>query len=137
MNDVTEPRQRVVFGRRHGKALRKVQKHLVDTLLPRIRVSLDGDAVVPGELFPDSAIRTYWLEIGFGAGEHLAWQADQHPDIGIIGCEPFINGVASLLRYIERDGLQNVRIWQEDARDVLTALPTASVASRRASWVEW
>ena len=57
-----------------------------------------------------------WLEIGFGGGEHLAWQAAANPGTGIIGCEPFINGVAKLLTRVRDDDLSNVRFYRNDAR---------------------
>jgi tRNA (guanine-N7-)-methyltransferase len=68
-----------------------------------------------------------WLEIGFGGGEHLAWQAAANPDVGIIGCEPFVNGVAKLLAEIEDRDLANVRIHDGDARDLLDLLAPASL----------
>ncbi len=72
-------------------------------------------------------VSDFWLEVGFGGGEHLAAQAVAHPGIGIIGCEPFINGVAGLLDHVEREGLGNVRIFDDDARFLLDALPDASI----------
>ena len=80
----------------------------------------------PQNLFPakPSAI---WLEIGFGGGEHLAAQAAANPDVGLIGCEPFVNGVASLLDHVDRLQLKNVRVFPNDARLVLDALPAASL----------
>ncbi len=68
-----------------------------------------------------------WLEIGFGSGEHLLWQAERHPTIGFIGCEPFINGVSSLLGQIEASGIKTIRIHDGDAREVLDWLPDASL----------
>ena len=68
------------------------------------------------------------LEIGFGGGEHLVAQASAHPAQRFIGVEPFINGVASCLRHIEESGVQNVRLHQGDARDVIARLPDESVA---------
>jgi tRNA (guanine-N7-)-methyltransferase len=68
-----------------------------------------------------------WLEVGFGGGEHLAAQARSHPDIGMIGCEPFINGVGRLLSEIDRDGIANIRIHPDDARDAIDALPDACI----------
>ncbi len=70
-------------------------------------------------------ITTFWLEIGFGGGEHLAAQAAANPAIGMIGCEPFINGVASLLGHVEAQALANVRLYPGDARLLLDALPDA------------
>jgi len=86
-----------------------------------VRLGDPGRApVVPGDLFAD---RTVWLEIGFGGGEHLAHQAALRPEIGFIGCEPFINGVAMLLARVEAEGLRNVRVHPGDARDLLDLLP--------------
>jgi len=90
----------------------------MDRLLPHLRV----DVADPLK----STARRRWLEIGFGGGEHLAHQAGLHPDISFIGAEPFVNGVAKLLALIEADNLQNVRIHDGDARDLLEALPDQS-----------
>ena len=65
------------------------------------------------------------MEIGFGAGEHLAEQAAAHPEVGFIGCEPFVNGVAALLALIERDSIPNIRIFDDDVRLLFDALPDA------------
>jgi len=69
-----------------------------------------------------------WLEIGFGAGEHLAWQAAAHPEVLLVGCEVYRNGIASLLAQIESRDLSNIRLWPEDARDLIDRLPDRSVA---------
>jgi tRNA (guanine-N7-)-methyltransferase len=70
--------------------------------------------------------RPTWLEIGFGGGEHLAQQAEDHPEIGLIGCEIFENGIVKLLAKIEHRGLDNIRIFTNDARLLIAALPPAS-----------
>lgn len=113
------------YGRRKGHALSAAQRRLVDELLPELAVADDGEIDL-GALFPSA--QTIWLEIGFGKGEHLAWQAARHPEIGFIGCEPYINGVAGLLAAIARDGLKNTRIFAEDARLLLPRLPPASIS---------
>ncbi len=122
-----DPR-RVVFGRRRGRRLRAGRQRLIDELLPVLRLRLpDGNRQLdPRPLF-DPAAEAVWLEIGFGAGEHLAFQAKAHPSIGMIGCEPFVNGVAGLLARIEQERLQNIRIFPEDGRDVLDGLAEASI----------
>jgi tRNA (guanine-N7-)-methyltransferase len=66
-----------------------------------------------------------WLEVGFGSGEHLAAQALAHPRIGMIGCEPFANGVAGLLAKIDAEGIDNIRILDDDARLLFDVLPDA------------
>lgn len=116
-----------LYGRRRGHRLRPGRQRLVDDLLPRIAATVpdDGAPVDLKRLF-NKAVTRFWLEIGFGAGEHLAAQAAAHPDVGIIGCEPFVNGVAALLARIEEGGLTNVRIRNDDARPLLAALPEAA-----------
>ena len=117
------------FGRRHGRTLRAGRKALMDRLLPQVAIPepVPGRPVDPAALFPEG-MAEYWLEIGFGGGEHLAWQAAHHPKIGMIGCEPFVNGVSSLLRQIDDAGLENIRIHADDARPLIDALPDASIA---------
>ncbi len=115
---------RRLYGRRQGHALRLGQQALVDDVLPRVAVPDDG-ALDSRVLFGDE--RPLWLEIGFGAGEHLAGQAAANPHVGLIGCEPFLNGVVGALGHIEREGLPNVRISMGDALRVLERLPDASL----------
>jgi tRNA (guanine-N7-)-methyltransferase len=72
-------------------------------------------------------VRDVWLEIGFGAGEHLAEQAEHHPEIGIIGCEVFEDGIVRLLGEVVRRRLGNIRLFADDARLLLAALPSNSI----------
>ena len=122
MAERLEPRQ--IYGRRQGRKLRPQRRALLADLLPRLSISLPEP---PEELDPtglfDGAVSDIWLEIGFGAGEHLAFQAGHHPDTGLLGADYFINGVAGLLRLVEQEGLANVRVYQGDGRDLLAALP--------------
>jgi len=69
-----------------------------------------------------------WFEIGFGSGEHLAAQAAANPGVGLIGCEPFLNGVVGALGHIREHDLTNVRLHMGDALDVLERLPDASLS---------
>ena len=110
-------------GRRLGKPLRPRQKKLVEDLLPRLRLT---DPSSPAAAF-DGSVDGIWLEIGFGGGEHLVAQAQAHPDIGIIGCEPFMNGIAKVLTVIDQEDITNIRLHDDDARPLLDALPDASV----------
>lgn len=129
MSTKTEPDRLIhTYGRRHGRRLRPGQQALRRDLLPRLAVAVDADGRVDPRALFDAGIRSVWLEIGFGGGEHLAAQAASHPDAGIIGCEPYVNGVVSLLAQVRARGLGNVRIWPGDARPLLRALPDRSVA---------
>ena len=80
----------------------------------------------PAALFGAARV-SIWLEIGFGGGEHLAAQAERHPEIGFIGSEVFENGIVKLLSEVERRHLANVRVFADDARLLLPALPPASI----------
>jgi tRNA (guanine-N7-)-methyltransferase len=112
-----------LYGRSTGHKLRTGQAALVEELLPQVEVPEGSlDAVT---LFGDD--RPLELEIGFGAGEHLAGQAAMRTDHGFIGCEPFLNGVVGALQHIRDGGLANVRLHMGDALDVLARLPDASL----------
>lgn len=116
------------YGRRHGRKLRPALRSLLEARLPDLQVELPGagETVDLARLFGREP-RELWLEVGFGAGEHLVWQAETHPHVCCIGAEYFTNGIAALLREIDRRGLRNIRIYQGDGRDLLAALAPASL----------
>ncbi|MFA6279304.1 MAG: tRNA (guanine(46)-N(7))-methyltransferase TrmB [Bdellovibrionales bacterium] len=119
----TSPKR--LFGRRKGRPLRAGRVSLMETLLPRVAITIgEGGRVDPFALF-DAVPEAVRLEIGFGGGEHLAAQAAANPSVGFMGCEPFVNGVAKLLTQIEAQDLKNVRVYPDDARVLLDALPDA------------
>ncbi|MDE2488008.1 MAG: tRNA (guanosine(46)-N7)-methyltransferase TrmB [Alphaproteobacteria bacterium] len=111
------------YGRIKSRPIKPRQAALMETLLPALRVP--DAAFDPRRLMPEAG--TVWLEIGFGGGEHMAAQAAAHPDVLVLGAEPFQNGVASALRHIDEQGLNNVRLLDGDARELLARLPDASV----------
>ncbi len=115
------------YGRRRGRKPSARQSALLADLLPRVALPL-GDPPPPslGGLFPPPA-QEAWLEIGFGGGEHLLWQARNNPHVGLIGCEPFEDGVVKVLSAIEREQIANVRLHADDARPLLRWLPDASI----------
>ncbi len=115
------------YGRRKSKPLSARKARLIGAFLPLLRIDLAAKAPNPlADLFP-VPIKQVWLEIGFGSGEHLLWQAAQNKEIGLIGCEPFINGMGSLLGAIEERGIRNIRLHDGDAREVLAWLPDCSI----------
>jgi tRNA (guanine-N7-)-methyltransferase len=114
------------YGRRHGRRLRVGRERLLLELLPKLEIAPGDDLIDPLTLF--AAARECWLEIGFGGGEHMAAQAEANPNVGFIGCEPFINGIARLLTDVEDRGLQNIRLYADDARPLLDRVVDASIA---------
>jgi tRNA (guanine-N7-)-methyltransferase len=127
MDRQSEP-QRAFFGRRKGHKLRRHHAELIEALLPRLAIELTRPA--PPDLaalfaMPVSECR---LEIGFGGGENLVAQAVQWPQVGFIGVEPFINGMAKALAAIETEQVRNIRLHFDDAAGLLSWLPAASLA---------
>ena len=117
---------RRLYGRQKGHPLRSRAAALVDELLPRLRVPAEGPLDAPRLFGRDLPLV---LEVGFGKGEHLAFQAARAPDIGFIGAEPYLNGVAGLLAEVADRGLRNVRIHQGDALEILERLAPESLSA--------
>ena len=139
------------YGRRKGRKATPRQATLLRELLPRVAVDLQRapSVLLPvGRRCPEGADEgastatspapsprpspqgerePLWLEIGFGGGEHLLWQANHNRDATLIGCEPFEDGVIKVLDVIDRDRVANIRLHMGDARDVLRWLPEASI----------
>lgn len=119
------------YGRFKGKGLRDSQKGYLEDLAHLSPGAVDWDVnpkreeIDLGTLFGDKVV---WLEIGFGGGEHMVHQAALNRDIGIIGAEPYINGVAMLLGKIRKAEVDNVRVHPGDARDLFDVLPRESIA---------
>jgi tRNA (guanine-N7-)-methyltransferase len=135
------------FGRRRGRKLSPRQQQLLAELLPQVRVDLSApnpDSPAAGSpqesrRCPDPSLcgrlpageshaaGQTWLEIGFGGGEHLVWQAEHNPDVTLIGCEPFEDGVVKVLTAIADRRLTNISLHPDDARPLLRALPPRSI----------
>ncbi len=124
--EAERPQTSVLHGRRVGKPLTAYQRGLVETLLPRLAVDLNGPIADPHALFAPRP-RDVWLEVGFGGGEHLLAAAARHPDVGLLGCEPFLNGMARAVATLAGAPLANVRLHGGDAGALVDALPAASL----------
>jgi len=120
-------KRRLVYGRHVGRGLTPYQEDLLRTALPALKLDLSQHAPQPLAALFGEGVQDVWLEIGFGGGEHLAWQAQNHPGVGLIGCEPFVRGVAGLVKRLAEDGIGAVRIHDDDARFALEWLPEASI----------
>ncbi len=124
--------RRNFYGRLKGKTLRDSQeKYLAEDLAALSPGKVDWQENPDRENLDLNALfggRDTWLEIGFGGGEHMVHQAAQNPDVGIIGCEPYINGVAMLLGKIRQAGVDNVAVYPGDVRAMFEVLPEASIS---------
>ena len=132
MADIPLAERRNFYGRIRGKTLRASQKaYLAEGLEPLslanvtrdanpARAPLDRDALTGG--------RPLWLEVGFGGGEHLVHMAARYPEVFVIGCELFVNGIAMLLGKVRDGRIGNLAIHPGDVRDLFEVLPAASVA---------
>lgn len=124
MDDKLKPPPDRLYGRARGHALRARQTHLIEHLLPRLRWPDAGFDIAPREL---------WIEIGAGGFEHAEAIAAANPEIGLIACEVFENGIASLLSRLAPDGVasgipRNLRVYDGDARHLIRDLPDGSIA---------
>lgn len=120
------------YGRFAGKGLRDKQREYLDEDLAALSPGpVDWDENPdrsPLDLQARFGDKPLWLEIGFGGGEHLVHQASQNPDKAIIGCEPYINGVAMLLGKIRKSGVENLAVYPGDVRNMFDVLPEASIS---------
>ena len=96
-------------------------------MLPKLQIVLPNGLLSLDALFLQKKI-AFWLEIGFGGGEHLAAQANAYPAVGFIGCEPFVNGVARLLANIEQENLSNIRLFSDDARLLMDCIEDSKIS---------
>ena len=129
MSDAEHPTRasEAFFGRRKGKPLRERQVQHLETLLPELKVDLSTEA--PADIttlygFKPERMR---LEIGFGGGEHLIHRALETPQTAFIGVEPFVNSMAKLIGSVEETGANNIRLYDDDATELLDWLPAASI----------
>ena len=120
------------YGRRKGKHLKQSQEAYLDEDLAALSPgAVDWDENPARDDLDLATLfggKDVWLEIGFGGGEHVIHQAAQNPDVGIIGCEPYINGVAMLLGKIRKASVDNLKIHAGDARDMFDVLAPNSIS---------
>src|SRR5579871_1608720 len=117
MSEIPQRTRRNLYGRRKGPKLSARQLTLRESLLPQLVLSLEKNRD-PRDYFGKS-VDDVWLEVGYGGGEHLLWQAKEHPNIGILGAEPYVSGTAKLLSKLAGEKVPNIRLYEDDARDIV------------------
>ncbi|MEM7747220.1 MAG: tRNA (guanosine(46)-N7)-methyltransferase TrmB [Pseudomonadota bacterium] len=115
------------FGRTRSRSLTARQQDVVARLSSQTSIDLSSDGPLSVADIFDRDDEALWLEIGFGGGEHLLWQARENPNVGIIGCEPFRDGVVRVLTAIDEEHLGNIRLHADDARPLLRRLQPQSI----------
>ncbi len=130
LSDSKKNEERRVFGRRQGRPLSSARKNAINNILPKVEISKDklkeSHSTPPQDLF-DKEYSKYWLEIGFGYGEHLSALMRKNPDIGYLGAEPFINGMSVFLNDIAKDSHDNIRVLMDDAMIIACSLKPNSL----------
>jgi tRNA (guanine-N7-)-methyltransferase len=127
-HDANRASQRAFFGRRKGQhPLKPRQAEVLEKLLPKIALDLASPAPADLRTRFSCSVDDVRLEIGFGGAEHLIDQAKQHPDVGFIGCDGFVEAVAKALIAIEDNSLANVRLHFGDASALLDWLPAGAL----------
>jgi tRNA (guanine-N7-)-methyltransferase len=116
------------FGRRKGHKLRAHQADLIENLLPRLALDIAQPAPCDLAVLFDRPADDFRLEIGFGGGEHLIAEARAVPNVGFIGCEPYVNGMAKILTQIEAHNIGNIRLFAGGASELLAWMPQHSLA---------
>ena len=120
-------------GRIRGKTLRPRQKDLLETALDALSPGAVSWEDNPDRLPLDLAARfpgaeALWLEVGFGGGEHFVHMAREYPQVGLIGAEPFVNGIAMLLQKLDDAGIRNVAIHPGDVRHLFDVIPPGALS---------
>ncbi len=125
------------FGRRNGRPLKGTRRsaldHLEDVGIPPAKLSRDK-SLDPRSLF-SSPYPDIWMEIGFGSGEHLLARMTENPHVGLIGAEPYVNGMSAFLGALDRSckekssvlSDQNVRVYMDDALHIILSLQDNSL----------
>ncbi len=121
---------RSLFGRRKGRPLKKERREALDNLLPKLQIPKDKlsekHECNPQDFFTNP-LSSYWLEIGFGQGEHIATLSERNPKTGYLGAEPFINGMAAFLKSVEDKPKDNIRVLMDDGMIIARSLAPASL----------
>jgi tRNA (guanine-N7-)-methyltransferase len=115
------------FGRRKGHKLRVHQADLIENLLPHLALDISGPGPADLATLFDPAVESVRLEIGFGGGEHLTAEALRFSEVGFIGCEPYVNGMAKILSAIEANNIGNIKLFAGDAAELLAWAPAHSL----------
>jgi len=106
-----EDKKKIFFGRSKSRALSKSKKFFYD--------NHKKDFLVNFEEIKSIKNKNFILEIGFGLGENLLFQATNFPEDYFIGIDPFINGVANVVQKAKEFNLKNIYIIDTPVQKVI------------------
>lgn len=128
MNEtMTERYEGSFFGRRKGKPLSPSRTRLMDESMPELALDLTEPAPQDLRTLFAAPVESICLEVGFGGGEHLLHRARENPTVGFIGVEPFVTSLAKVVTTVVEEQIPNIRVYGDDAINVLDWLPEASI----------
>lgn len=125
-----EEKKRLVFGRKIGRPLTVSLQKIYDELSPKLSIPEDlltEQGTVEPSTFFKKDFSEYWLEIGFGGGEHLHALVMHYSDVGFLGAEPYLNGAAAFYKSLNGEARENARILKDDALKLVHSLCDGSV----------
>jgi len=120
-----EYKVRSLYGRRQGRALTQERLDVIENLLPELEIKLNDlplDQSVNPQSYFQKTMQKFWLEIGFGQGEHVSALMRDNPDTGYLAAEPFVNGMAAFLKDIQEDPNDNIRVLKDDGMLIAKSL---------------
>ncbi|MFW5432491.1 MAG: tRNA (guanosine(46)-N7)-methyltransferase TrmB [Methylophilaceae bacterium] len=119
LDHITHPTHRPIrsFVLRQGR-LTKGQARALETGWPVFGVEYNAEALDLNQLFGRGASKKV-LEIGFGMGDATARIAQTLSDHDFLAVEVHQPGVGALLKLMQEDDIDNIRIIQHDAVEVL------------------
>ena len=117
-----------LFGRKKGRTLSAAKKKILEKVFPKLRIY--SDKKIGKNVFNEFSceVNSFWLEVGFGNGEHINWQLEKNPNIAFFCSEPYLNGTANFLASLKEENYERIRILMEDGESLLNLLPSASIS---------
>ncbi len=106
----------------------KAQKKAFDLGWQRFGLGFNEQSMDFFSLYANS--NPVWMEVGFGNGESLYQMASKMPEINFLGVEVHTPGVGHLLSLLNKQPLDNLKIIQHDAMDVLEKMVADNSLSR-------
>tara|TARA_B100001750_G_scaffold246233_1_gene267901 strand:- start:870 stop:1559 length:690 start_codon:yes stop_codon:yes gene_type:complete len=111
------------YGRKIGRRLSARKKILLKSNLEKILITDISNYSNQKTLkFFDKQYKEIWLEVGFGNGSFLIDQAIKRPQVGFLGCDFYLNGIANLTEKIINNKINNIKICMEHIYSLLSIL---------------